>query len=65
MVVKYIIEKFLDETSILDYGTQRNDLEFKKFCRLRMKKAGELLPPVYPNIFWTLLVLTTSENILR
>lgn len=39
MVVKYIIEKFLDETSILDYGTQRNDLEFKKFCRLRLKKA--------------------------
>lgn len=39
MVVKNIIEKFLDETSILDYGTQRNDLEFKKFCRLRLQKV--------------------------
>lgn len=39
MVVKYIIEKFLDETSILDYGTQRNDLEFKKSCRLKLQKA--------------------------
>lgn len=56
MVVKNIIEKFLDETSILDYGTQRNDLEFKKFCRLRLQKAVEncclLFILIYFRHFW-------------
>lgn len=41
MDLKYIVDKFLDEKSILDYGTQKNDLEFKKSCWLRLQRIWE------------------------
>lgn len=42
MDLKYIVDKFLDEKSILDYGTQKNDLEFKKSFWLRLQRLWEI-----------------------
>lgn len=65
MGLKYIAEKFLDEKSILDYGTQRNDLEFRMSCSLKLQEAVGNCCLLFILIYFIRLLLAISENILR
>lgn len=65
MGLEYIAEKFLDEKSILDYGTQRDDLEFRMSCSLRLQEAVGNCCLLFILIYFIRLLLAISENVLR